>query len=177
MSRFSSGGQGPRHGPERDRGRPQQGDRGRPQDQPERSISTLWPGYLQGGYFYQEGNLKLEYVSRDRVEPFVRAISGDHPRLTPHQVRRFFGHCRALETKLRSAGVTWASIHPELKRLDIAAADGRFKRDPKISPLFHDFIRRNVDAVKSQRDFLQGFLPHFEAFIGFGQAHFDKQRS
>jgi hypothetical protein len=40
--------------------------------------------------------------------------------------------------------------------------------------LFHDFIRRNVAAVHSEKEFLQGFLPHFEALVGFGSLHLKK---
>ncbi|MCK6500629.1 MAG: hypothetical protein L6Q38_14230, partial [Nitrospira sp.] len=81
------------------------------------------------------------------------------------------------ETRLKSSGAAWASVWPEVKKLDIAAADGAAKHPPKIPALFHDFIKRNVDKIKTNDDFLKGFLPHFEALIGFGQAHFKKDRS
>jgi CRISPR type III-A-associated protein Csm2 len=97
--------------------------------------------------------------------------------LTIHQVRRYFGHCRAIETRLKSGGATWESLWPEVKKLDIAAADGAAKQPPKIPELFHDFIRRNVDNIKTKDHFIKGFIPHFEALVGFGQAHFKKDRS
>lgn len=162
------------------------GDRGPGRGRPVQAqeISELWPGYLKGGYFDSEGHLKPEYVSRETVEPLVRAMCKDGDRwrrdgLTASQVRRYFGHCRALETRLKSAPETsWAAIVPEIKKLDIAAADGFHKQpQPKIPDLFHDFIRRNVAAIRSQKDFLQGFLPHFEALVGFGTAHFKKERN
>jgi CRISPR type III-A-associated protein Csm2 len=177
----SSSQQGPRRnfgdnrggptGPSRHAGH---GGRDRP---PERSITDLWPGYLDGGYFDPRGYLKIDYVSRDKVEPFVKAICHSSPRLTTHQVRRYFGHCRFLETRLRGGSVPWEDVLPEVKKLAIAAADGLHKQPKKIPDLFHDFIQRNVDKIKNQKDFLQGFLPHFEALIGFGQAHFDKGRN
>jgi len=53
-------------------------------------------------------------------------------------------------------------------KLDVAAADAAGKKpSPKIPSLFRDFIGKNVAAVKDERDFLQGFLPHFEALVGF----------
>lgn len=146
------------------------GPRGGPGPSSDETMARLWPGYLQGGYFDADGCLKVEYVSRDRIEPLVRGMA----RLTVHQIRRYFGHCRAIETRLKSAGASWASVWPEVKKLDIAAADGAAKQPPKIPGLFHDFIRRNVDAIKSEEDFLRGFLPHFEALVGFGQAHFNR---
>lgn len=147
-------------------------DRGSQQDADD-SVANLWHGYLEGGYFDADGCLKVEYVSRERVEPLAKRMSS----LTTHQIRRYFGHCRAIETRLKSGGASWESLWPEVKRLDVAAADGASKKPPKIPSLFHDFIRRNVDKIKTKNDFLNGFLPHFEALVGFGQRHFRKDRS
>lgn len=140
-------------------------------------VRDHWRGYLEGGYFDADGHLKVEYVAREKVEPLVQAMCRDgRAPLTTHQVRRFFGHCRAIETKLKSLNVEWGAIWSELHKLDIAAADGLAKDRPKIPVLFADFITRNVAAVKNDKDFLQGFLPHFEALVGFGTAHFEKDR-
>ncbi len=140
------------------------------------NVAKLWPDYLNDGYFDANGHLKIEYVSRERIEPLVKAMCQDRTGLTTHQVRRYFGHCRAIETRLKSSGATWTAVWPEVKKLDVAAADGFSKQSPKIPRLFHDFIRRNVERIKSEKDFLKGFLPHFEALVGFGQAHFRKDR-
>lgn len=159
------------------------GRRDRPSDSSPQTVKDLWSDYLNGGYFDAQGNLKPEYVSRERVEPLVEAMCLHHnqPRrdgLTSHQVRRYFGHCRAIETRLKSAtGATWASVLPEIKKLDVAAADGFAKRPGKIPDLFHDFVKTNVAAIKSEKDFLNGFLPHFEALVGFGTAHFKRERN
>lgn len=136
-----------------------------------------WPDYLAKGYFNDDGNLRIDYVSREKVEPLVRAMCEDRGGLTTHQVRRYFGHCRAVETRVKAAGAAWESAWPAVKKLDIAAADGAAKQPPRIPTLFHDFIRRNVAAIKSRKDFVEGFLPHFEALVGFGQAHFRKDRN
>jgi CRISPR type III-A-associated protein Csm2 len=141
------------------------------------SLDRLWPDYLKGGYFDGQGNLKVEYVSREKVESLVEAMCSDRHGLTKHQVRRFFGHCRTLETRLQAGGISWAALLPDVKKLDIAAADAVAKNPPKIPSLFHDFVQRNVHAIKTKDDFLRGFLPHFEALVGFGQAHFRKERS
>jgi CRISPR type III-A-associated protein Csm2 len=139
---------------------------------PDQRIMKFWADYLKGGYFDAEGNLRIEYVSRERVERLAQEMCATGT-LTTHQIRRYFGHCRAVETKLRGTGVEWLAIWPMIKKLDISAADGAAKQPaPKIPELFHDFIRSNIAAIKSQKDFLEGFLPHFEAVIGFGQAHF-----
>jgi len=154
---------------------------GPPRDPHGETVTKYWPDYLKGGYFDEAGNLRLEYVCRDKVEPLVRKMCEPREGLTSHQVRRYFGHCRALETRLRgldeeARAARWKQVHAEVKKLDIAAADGVAKQPRKIPELFHDFIRRNVAAIKTDKDFLSGFVPHFEALVGFGQAYFRKDR-
>jgi CRISPR type III-A-associated protein Csm2 len=138
---------------------------------PERSMADLWPDYLRGGYFDTDGNLRSEYVARATVEPLVRAMSSAFPKLTSHQVRRFFQHCRAIEARLKAGTTSWGAELSQVKKLDIAAADAFGKTQRKIPGLFHDFIRDNVAAVRTQEDFLKGFLRHFEALVGFGSQH------
>lgn len=177
MSRYSGGGGPGRGGPPGrggDRDRP--GDRGGPAPQ-EKSLTDIWPNYLDGGYFDNEGCLKIEYVSRENVKPLVEEMRRARDKLTTHQIRRYFGHCRALETRLKADPSSWARLYPQVKKLDIAAADAVAKQPPKVPRIFHDFIQRNVDKIRSEKDFLEGFLPHFEAVVGFGQAYFDKGRN
>jgi len=129
----------------------------------------LWSDYLQGGYFDADANLKPEYVSRASVEQLVHSMR--QAKLTMSQLRRFFQHCRAIEAKLRAKTSTWRAEEAVFRKLDVAAADAIGKSPPKIPRLFHDFIQLNVAAVKSEQDFLNGFLPHFEALVGFGSQH------
>lgn len=138
------------------------------------TLGDVWPDYLKGGYFTPEGHLRREYVTRDQVEPLIQAMAHADPKLTQHQIRRFFQHCRALEARLRARKATWPELEAEFCKLDAAAADASGKSPPKIPALFHDFIRRNVAAVRTEKDFLQGFLPHFEALVGFGALHLPK---
>lgn len=148
----------------------------RSKNAPDDTVDKYWPFYLAGGYFDDQDHLKIEYVSREQVEKLVKAMcEKDAP--TSHQIRRYFNHCRNLETRLKVFHEAWGKVWPDVKRLDVAAADGVSKRPRKIPPLFHDFIRRNVATIKNQRDFIDGFLPHFEALVGFGQVHFKKERS
>jgi CRISPR type III-A-associated protein Csm2 len=141
---------------------------------PPQTVGELWQNYLEGGYFTAEGHLRRDYVDRDRVEPLVKAMSRGQPELTQHQLRRFFQHCRALEARLRARQATWQALEADFCKLDAASADAYGKSPPKIPPLFYDFIRRNVTAVRSERDFLAGFLPHFEALVGFASLHLKK---
>ncbi len=129
-------------------------------------VESLWPGYLKSGYFDQEGNLRAEFVLRENVGKLARQVEIE--RLTTGQLRRFFGHARGIEQRLKLGQQTWESLRPEFLKLDVAAEDARGKKpSPKIPEIFYDFIKRNVAAVKTEREFLRGFLPHFEALVGF----------
>ncbi len=129
----------------------------------------------QSGYFDSAGNLRIEFVARDNVMPLAEEMSKAKPPLTIHQVRRFFQHCRAIEAKLRANTSTWAAEEAAFRQLDVAAADAFGKEQPKIPQMFHDFIQSNVAAVKNETDFLKGFLPHFEALVGFGSQYFKER--
>ncbi|MCI0642071.1 MAG: type III-A CRISPR-associated protein Csm2 [Gemmataceae bacterium] len=133
------------------------------------------------GYFDAAGNLRSELVARDAIQKLAKQMAEDWPRdgKPTHQVRRFFQHCRAIEAKLRAKAstpellnATWAAEEAAFRLLDVAAADAFAKSPPKIPQLFHDFIKSNVAAVKNEKDFLKGFLPHFEALVGFGAQPF-----
>lgn len=138
----------------------------------------VWPNYLLGGYFDAAGDLRPQYVSRSRVEPLAKKLAGGN--LTMNQLRRFFQHCRAIEARLKAAAepaAAWRAAEADFRKLDVAAADAFGKREQKIPELFHDFIRTNVAAVHTESDFLRGFLPHFEALVGFGSLHIKDHRS
>jgi CRISPR type III-A-associated protein Csm2 len=127
------------------------------------------------GYFDAAGNLRNEFVSRDSIAPLAADMANAQPALTTHQVRRFFQHCRAIEAKLRAKTSTWAAEEAAFRMLDVAVADAFGKSTKKIPQLFHDFIKSNVAAVKNEKDFLRGFLPHFEALVGFGSQYFNER--
>lgn len=132
---------------------------------PERTLEQIWPGYLKDGYFDQQGNLIRDFVTRNKVGELVGAMKQAKPALTSSQVRRYFGHCRAIESHINS-GATWEQERAGFLKLDVSAADAIGKQ--KIPRLFHEFIRANVAAVQTKQDFVKGFLSHFEALVGFG---------
>jgi CRISPR type III-A-associated protein Csm2 len=143
------------------------------------TLEEVWKGYLHGGYF-ESGKLRPEYVRREEMTRLARGMTrlaqGMGRDLTANQLRRFFGHARAIEAKLLAKTASWEQVEVEFRRLDVAAADAFNKSDSKIPALFHDFIRRNVATVGSEEDFLKGFMPHFEALVGFGTEFFKNER-
>ncbi len=76
---------------------------GAPERHPQRPgnrVAEVWPNYLRSGYFRGDGTLNPEMVSRERIGPVADCLG----ELTTGQMRRFFGHCRALETRMRALG-------------------------------------------------------------------------
>lgn len=148
---------------------------GRDRSQTTETVGDLWPDYLKSGYFDAEGNLNSELVSAEKVEPLIQNMADEG--LTTGQLRRFFQHCRGVETHLKSGAASWSQLRPKFEFLAAAAADAYGKVPPKVPSLFYSFIRRNVDSVKTENDFLKGFLPHFEALVGFGSLYIKKERN
>jgi len=105
-------------------------------------------------------------VTRKTVEKLAKEMAHSQPPLKTHQLRRFFQHCRAVEGGLKS-GSKWENERPRILFLDAAAAYAFNRSEPRIPRLFYDFVRLNVAQVHNERDFLCGFLPHFEALVGF----------
>lgn len=141
-----------------------------------KNLTDLWPDYLKEGYFDAEGNLLETYLREVKVEPLVKAMaSTEKAALTTHQVRRFFQHCRFIEAKIR-AGSSWEAQRAEFLKLAVAAADAYGKSEKKIPKPFLDFINANTSKVKTKEDFLKGFMPHFEALVGFGSIHFEDKK-
>jgi len=141
-------------------------------------MDAEWINRYSAGYFDEHGYLRPEYVQRGTVEELARAMAGDSG-LTRKQARRFFQHCRWLERRLnlgeQSGQSKWGDLRGDVYKLDIAAADALNKEPAKIPVIFHDFIKYNVGAIKTERDFRDGFMRHFEALIGFGYRHFKRE--
>jgi CRISPR type III-A-associated protein Csm2 len=135
-----------------------------------------WPDCAKDGYFV-DGCLHTGYVVRERMEELAQAMAEEKPPLTTNQIRRFFQHCRAIEARLRARTSTWERERIEFMKLDVSVADAFGKSPKKVPQIFHDFIQKNVAAVKTEKDFLDGFLPHFEALVGFGSAYFRNERN
>ncbi|MEZ6127784.1 MAG: hypothetical protein R3C59_03820 [Planctomycetaceae bacterium] len=135
-------------------------------------LRELWKQRYQEGYFDDGGHLKLHFVTRVDVEPLAIAMRDDRPPLTRHQLRRFFQHCRFVEQQLKTGDVAWEEARVDIHRLDNAAADAFGKSPENIPELFHDFICWNVAAAANRKAFLDGFVRHFEALVGFGTRHY-----
>ena len=161
-------------GGQRGRGGGGRQDRGRGRNQPSYSEREEF----SGSFFQQDesGNhsLRSEFVSKRGVDRLARDLADVNPALTTGQIRRFFNHCRDIERRLRTDGESWRQVSASFEMLSSHAQYAQSTR--RIPRLFQDFIDANVERVASADDpraaFLEGFLKHFEALVGYGAQHF-----
>ncbi len=141
-------------------------------------------GHVRGGalpqfpdsYFAKDNKDQLyllpDFVSKEKVDILAQRLANDQNRLTTGQARRFFNHCRDVERRL-NFGESWERVSASFESLSAHAQNANSAR--KIPYDFQRFIDDNVIRVTSADDqrkaFLDGFLPHFEALIGYGSAH------
>ena len=122
--------------------------------------------------------LEPGFVSRSSVDALACSLGKEaRPNLTTGQTRRFFNHCRAIERSLTIDGESWERVAARFESLCYHAQNAQAAR--KIPVEFREFIDDNVRRVtshpKPREAFLRGFLPHFEALIGFGTAYFKRE--
>ena len=123
--------------------------------------------------------LQPAFVSKKNVDPLAKQLANrSNPKLTTGQIRRFFNHCREIERQLSVDDESWHQVSAGFEALCYHAQNAVAAH--KIPREFQDFIDKNVKRVVSakepERAFLDGFLPHFEALVGFGAAYM-KERS
>ena len=118
--------------------------------------------------------LQPDFVSKKNVDPWAKHLAKF--RLTTGQMRRFFNHCREIERRLKIDGESWHQVSASFESICYHAQNAVSAN--KIPREFRDFIDHNVKRVvssgKPEEAFLQGFLPHFEALVGFGAAYLKK---
>jgi CRISPR-associated protein Csm2 len=135
--------------------------------------SVIDDNYLKKGYFDETGNLFEEYLKKDGIaDQIAKNLGIEKPEMKNHQLRRFYGHVRAAENRLRMTN-DFNSVYIDIKKLEPFVAEAKGKN--KIPKTFYDFIIKNTNAVKNKKDFLEGFLEHFQAVVAFFTLHYPKK--
>lgn len=127
----------------------------------ERQGNPFPPGYPR--YLTDEGHTRVELV-KDEAEQIAAQFESD--KLKRNQLRAFYDHAKRQLQRLRY-GSSFEEIHPEVARLKAFAADRAARTNNPIPRSFKEFIDRNVDAVRDEKSFTHGFMPHFEAVVGY----------
>ncbi len=134
-----------------------------------------WDDYLKEGYFDANGHLRVEVVETEAVKA-AKWLGNAEPKMTSHQLRRFFNKMRALEQRLEREpdfGAIRAGIAAFGR--DAAYAVGRGVA-PEVLKVIVD---RNVAlAQRDERSFREGFMEHFESIVAYFVFYFrDRERS
>jgi len=132
-----------------------------PDTRTEREGNPFPSGYPR--YLTDEGHTRVELV---RSEAERIAAHFESVRLKRNQLRAFYDHAKRQQQRLRY-GASFEEIHPEVAKLKAFAADRAARTNNPIPRSFKEFIDRNVDAVSDEKSFTQGFVPHFEAVVGY----------
>lgn len=121
---------------------------------------------LEKGYFDANG-----YLWEDFITTMASKIAKSFNGLKNHQLRRFYGHAKAAENRLRMTG-DWDAVNVDIKKLSSFASEAKGKI--KIPQSFYDFIDKNIKSISSKKDFEQGFMEHFQAVVAYFTYHYPK---
>ena len=155
----------------------QRRDRGGDRNKPPRQDLPKFPD----SYFKTDNDdrsyLQPDFVTKRNIDPLAQYLGKNaNPPLTTGQLRRFFNHCREIERQLKVDGESWLRVSASFEALCAHAQNAKSAR--KIPHEFQKFIDDNVERVitaeEPEEAFVNGFLRHFEALVGFGAAHMKK---
>lgn len=152
-------------------GQQQSGNRQQYPSQQKPRNFTIDEQYLAEGYFEQR---KGRSVVRDEVidslaEDVALILLDAKPKITTHQIRRFYNTTRNLNLRLIREH-NFENIRIELLSLKKHASI-QTARELVPEP-FLNFITKNIElAKKDERSFRLGFLPHFESVLAYFTYH------
>ena len=128
---------------------------------------SLPEGYLAGGYYLPSAEDGGEELDPRYIIEYPRKIAQslyDREMNKSAQLRKFFDYCIRLRDITAYRGQSFSAVRAELDRLVPFVEYAQSRR--RVSPLFVEFIVKNLQAIQSQRDFY-AFLKHFEALIAY----------
>lgn len=101
-------------------------------------------------------------VAEDWANKFVGS-DPKKPALKSSQLRKFYNEVRALVDRVEAEG--FEKIKPLIKMLKVKV---NYQKGRNLVPAdFVKFISNCVDNVNDEKDFIEGFVRHFEAVVGY----------
>jgi CRISPR-associated protein Csm2 len=134
---------------------------------------TLSAGYLNGGYFDNEGQIKQELLLELASDIAHKFGKDSKVEMTTSQLRKFYGHVKIAEKAYLLSGSNKKLI-VDIKTLDSFVAEAKGKG--KVPPIFYDFVKENVANVTTVEDILKGLIPHFQAVVAYYTYHYPKSK-
>lgn len=121
---------------------------------------------LNGGYFVKDDFIKKEYVL-DYAKDLANEFTKNENVNKPTQIRKYFDYCDKING-IYKVKRNFLYVQAELPKV-IAHLNNALKKG-LISNDFVTFLEKNIElAIIEEKNFVKGFIPHFEAVIGFSQ--------
>lgn len=125
-------------------------------------------GYLENGYFkVVDGRdcLKPEYIVEypQKIADTLE-MDGNNNQNKQSQIRKFYEYLLQVQEKLRRSDSRFEVIEADF--VELIPFVKYAKERKRVTQFFVDFIKKNVQTVKNERDF-HAFVKHFEAVIAF----------
>jgi len=133
---------------------------------------SIWPEYkaeLRRGYFNADGALKSDFVQR-YSEAVARSFLVGSRHITNTQLRNFYNHVRTASSvfALTDRGpMAETTLINKINKLDAIVSYNKGRDNINIPDEFVDFVRCNLEACRSAKDVISGFIPHFETVVGY----------
>lgn len=128
-------------------------------------IDQYWEE-LAYGYFIRDYYIRKEFVltfAKELAEEFFKNENVNKPT----QIRKYFDYCDKINGifKVKKDFLfVQAELPKVIPHLNNALKKGLITND------FYNFMEKNIEAALiEEKNFTKGFIPHFEAVIGFSQ--------
>ncbi len=147
---------------------------------------------LKNGYFTPNHVIKQEFL-KEYPEIIVDDLAGirlgkngnteSKLRMSYTQIRNFYDYIRVAESSYRyskEAGNDSETLKErflaKIRRLDPMVTYALGRDNPSVTKEFRKFILANINSCNTVEDVINGFLPHFEAVVGYFKYKYPKSK-
>lgn len=145
---------------------------GKPSGGMHSSLPAEYIKLIRSGYFDEKEVIKEQYLWKTTKELTKGFRPGQG--LTSTQLRNFYNH-------VKLAGNTYGDalssredqdkagriLLIKVRQMDSLIHNAKSKQESKIPDTFFEFIKENVQVCKMPEDVMEGFIPHFQAVLGY----------
>lgn len=128
-------------------------------------IEEYWEE-LSNGYFIKDDYIRKEFVL-DYAKELAKEFSKNDDVNKPTQIRKYFDYCDKIYGVFKAKKdffYVQAELPKVIPHLNNALKKGLITND------FYSFMEKNIElALIEEKNFSKGFIPHFEAVIGFSK--------
>lgn len=166
-----------RHGQPPRPGGQDHGRRGEPRDRRPEINPLLKPPLERLIYFTGTDQRGRPVPRPDLVDEDAQQTASEFASIPASQLRRFYSAVTALKRQIEvDNSFPDEAIKARMALLKAHAAYAQ-KRVKTIPEAFVKFFVRHAHAVQNRRDFLYGFVPHFEAVVAYHKIYETRERS